>query len=71
MEGSRANVSFIAGVLMDKFAYHLPLYWQHRRLGDIGIRISRPWLTQIARKRVGLLEPVYQGGSLTRSAPRG
>jgi transposase len=26
IEGSRADVSFIAGLLIDKFAYHLPLY---------------------------------------------
>ena len=33
IEGSRAEVSFIAGVLIDKFGYHLPLYRQHQRLG--------------------------------------
>lgn len=27
IEGSRADVSFIAGVLVDKFAWHLPLTW--------------------------------------------
>lgn len=28
LEGSRADVSFVAGLLLDKFAYHLPLYPQ-------------------------------------------
>jgi transposase len=60
IEGSRADVSFIAGVLIDKFAYHLPLYRQHQRLGDNGITVSRPWLTQIASQGIGLLEPIYQ-----------
>jgi transposase len=59
IEGSRADVSFIAGLLLDKFAYHLPLYRQHQRLTDAGITVSRPWLTQIARQAIGLLEPIY------------
>lgn len=59
LEGSRADVSFIAGLLLDKFAYHLPLYRQHQRLGDSGITVSRPWLTQIAQQGTGLLEPIY------------
>jgi transposase len=32
IDGSRADVSFVAGLLIDKFAYHLPLYRQHQRL---------------------------------------
>ncbi len=32
LQGSRADVSFIAGLLMEKFAWHLPLYRQHQRL---------------------------------------
>jgi len=31
IEGSRADVSFVVGLLIDKFAYHLPLYRQHRK----------------------------------------
>ena len=60
IEGSRADVSFIAGMLIDKFAYHLPLYRQHQRLGDAGITVSRPWLTQIGQQGVTLLEPIYE-----------
>ena len=40
LEGSRADVSFGAGLLMDKFAWHIPLYRQHQRLGASGIRVS-------------------------------
>ena len=42
IEGSRADVSFIAGLLLDKIGYHLPLYRQHQRLTDAGITVSRP-----------------------------
>jgi transposase len=59
IDGSRADVSFVAGLLVDKFAYHLPLYRQHQRLTDAGITVSRPWLTQIAQQGIGLLEPIY------------
>jgi len=59
IEGSRADVSFVVGMLVDKFAYHLPLYRQHQRLADSHITVSRPWLTQIAQKGIGLLEPIY------------
>lgn len=59
LEGSRADVSLVAGLLVDKFAYHLPLYRQHQRLTDSGLTLSRPWLTQIAQQGSGLLEPIY------------
>ena len=60
IEGSRADVSFIAGLLIDKFAYHLPFYRQHQRLTDAGITVSRPWLTQVGQQGIGLLEPIYE-----------
>lgn len=58
--GSRADVSFLAGLLVDKFAWHLPLYRQHQRLLDSGITVSRPWLTQLVQQAVALLEPIYE-----------
>lgn len=58
IEGSRADVSFVAGLLVDKFAYHQPLYRQHQRLTDNGLNVSRPWLTQLGQKAIGLLEPI-------------
>ena len=60
IEGSRADVSFIAGLLLDKFAYHLPLYRQHQRLIDAGFKLSRPWLTQLVQLAAGLLEPIFE-----------
>lgn len=69
IEGSRADVSFIAGLLIDKFAYHLPLYRQHQRLTDAGFTLSRPWLTQLSQQGIALLEPIYdaQFGSIRAS----
>lgn len=59
IEGSRADVSFVVGLLIDKFAWHLPLHRQHQRLTEAGIKVSRAWLTQLAAQAAGLLEPVY------------
>jgi transposase len=59
IDGSRADVSFVAGLLVDKFSYYLPLYRQHQRLQDSGIDVSRPWLTQLSQRSISLLEPVY------------
>jgi transposase len=41
LEGGRADVSFLAGLVVDKFLYHLPLYRQHQRLLGAGIEVSR------------------------------
>jgi transposase len=60
IDGSRADVSFVAGLLLDKFAYHLPLYRQHKRLTDAGFTVSRPWLTQLTHSAAALLEPIYE-----------
>ena len=60
IEGSRADVSFIVGLLLDKFAWHLPLYRQHQRLEDAGIRVSRAWLTQLGAQGCALLDPIYE-----------
>mgnify|MGYP000603268894 CR=1 FL=1 len=38
-DNSLADVSFLAGLLVDKFCYHLPLYRQHQRLADAGNRV--------------------------------
>ena len=37
LDKSVADVSFLAGMLIDKFVYHLPLYRQHQRLRQSGI----------------------------------
>lgn len=60
IDGSRADVSLVAGLLIDKMAYHLPLYRQHQRMTDAGLKVTRPWLTQLVRQGAALLEPIYQ-----------
>ena len=58
-EKSFADVSVLAGLLIDKFLYHLPLYRQHQRLQQAGIRLSRGTLTQWVQRAAELLEPIY------------
>jgi hypothetical protein len=45
---------------MDKFAWHLPVYRQHQRPAAAGIRVSRPWPTQLAQAAISLLVPIYE-----------
>ena len=40
-EPSMSDVSFLAGMLVDQFLYHLPLYRQHQRLRQGGIADGR------------------------------
>lgn len=55
---SIADVSFLAGMLVDKFVYHLPLYRQHQRLSGGGITLSRATLTNLVKRCIELLTPV-------------
>ena len=59
LDKSIADVSFLAGMLVDKFMYHLPLYRQHQRLCQCGIEIARPTLTNLSSRAIALLEPVF------------
>jgi transposase len=56
---SLADVSFLAGMLVEKFAYHCPLYRQHQKLKDSGIEISRATLTNLSNRAIDLLRPIY------------
>jgi len=57
--GSVADVSVVAGLLVEKFLYHQPLYRQHQRLQREGITLARPTLSTWVHKAIGLLEPIY------------
>jgi transposase len=59
LDGCRADVSFIAGMIIDKFAYHQPLYRQHVKLQDSGINVSRAWITKLMSAAVSLVEPIF------------
>jgi transposase len=60
LPGTYADVSLLAGMLVDKFAYHLPLYRQHQRIEAAGITLSRASLTNWTHDALGLLEPIYE-----------
>jgi transposase len=59
IERSFTDVSFLAGLIIEKFQYHLPLYRQHQRLQAAGITIDRSTLTKLVHRSAQLLEPVY------------
>jgi transposase len=58
-ERSFADVSLLAGLVVEKFRFHLPLYRQHQRLAAAGIHLSRATLTQWVHRTAALLEPIY------------
>ncbi len=60
LEKSYADVSLLAGMLVDKFRYHLPLYRQHQRMKAAGITVSRASLTNWTHRSIELLEPLYR-----------
>lgn len=58
-EKSIADVSFLVGLLLDKFLYHQPLYRQHQSLLLSGITLSRTTLTNYVHRSAELLQPIY------------
>lgn len=63
LDKSVADVSFLAGMLIDKFCYHLPLYRQHQRLSQAGIQVSRSSLTTWVSRAIDLLQPIVDAQS--------
>ena len=63
LEKSVVDVSFLAGMLIDKFCYHLPLYRQHQRLMHSGIQLSRTSLGIWASRAIDLLRPIVDAQS--------
>ena len=59
LEKSYADVSLLAGLLIDKFRYHLPLDRQHQRMKAAGIDVSRSSLSNWAHRAIDLLDPIY------------
>jgi transposase len=60
LEKCFADASLLAGILIDKFRFHLPLYRQHQRLLAAGIRLDRSTLTQWVHRTIALLESIYE-----------
>ena len=59
-EKSYADASLLAGVLVDKFKYYLPLYRQHQRMTQAGVMVARANLTNWVHRSAALLKPVYE-----------
>lgn len=59
LDRSFADVSLLAGVLTDKFLYHMPLYRQHQKIKLNGIDIARSTLTNYTKRAIELLRPIY------------
>ena len=57
---SIVDVSFLSGMLVDKFVYHNPLYRQHQKLQSNGFKLARSTLTNWTKRSIELLEPIYQ-----------
>lgn len=60
LDGSIADVSLLAGLLTDKFLYHLPLYRQHQRMAREGITVSRSSLTNWVKRSIELLRGIVE-----------
>lgn len=60
LEGCYADVSLLAGLLVDKAVYHLPLYRQYQRMLNSGIQLSRSTLLNYMTRSIALLKPIYQ-----------
>ena len=58
LDHAQVDVTVLAGLLIDKFTYHTPLYRQHQRLLDEGVTVSRQTLLNWASRAIGLLEPI-------------
>lgn len=68
-DSSLADVSLLAGLLVDKFQFHLPLYRQHQRIQQAGVTLSRATLTNLVKRSIDLLRPIFdaQTESVLRS----
>lgn len=58
LESTVTDVSFLVGLLINKFQYHCPLYRQHQKLTDAGIQVSRASLTNWVKRTIELLRPI-------------
>ena len=69
LDNRLADVSLLAGLMVDKFPFHLPLYRQHQRLQQAGITLSRSTLTNLVKRAIALLRPIVdaQTQSVLRS----
>lgn len=60
LDSSIADVSLLAGLLVDKFLYHLPLHRQHQQMAHAGITVARSSLTHWTQRAIELLRPIAE-----------
>ncbi len=60
VEGSKFDPSFLAHVVVEKFAYHMPLYRLEEKLGTRGIRVTRQTLSQMVKTCGQRVVPLYE-----------
>lgn len=60
LEDSIYDCSFLAGLAVDKYQFHLPLYRQHQALKNAGLFLDRGHLSRVLQRTAELLEPVYE-----------
>lgn len=60
LDNCMVDVSFLAGLLIDKFLYHIPLYRQHQRLQMGGVQVARCALTRQSSRAMALLQPIAE-----------
>ncbi|MEZ5653201.1 MAG: IS66 family transposase [Burkholderiaceae bacterium] len=58
LDHAQVDVSMLAGLLIDKFQWHLPLYRQHQRLAAEGITLAPATIEAWVKRTVELLGPV-------------
>ncbi|TEE81623.1 IS66 family transposase [Pseudomonas aeruginosa] len=66
LDNSLADVSLLAGLMVDKFQFHLPLYRQHQRIQQAGITLSRSTLTNLIKRSIDLLRPIVDAQTDSR-----
>lgn len=58
--GGKFDDSFLAHLVIEKYAYHLPLYRIEERLAQWGIRVSRQTLSQLLQNSAERAVPLYE-----------
>jgi hypothetical protein len=58
LDHAQVDVSFLAGLLIDKYVYHCPLYRQHQKLADEGITVARSTIELWTSRSIDLMDPI-------------
>ena len=58
--GGHVAADFLAGVLTDKFVYHIPEYRQVKMYAEAGVKLSTSTLNDWVHRTAGKLYPLYE-----------